>query len=144
MAAMTTVTAVGVLYRRLGEYVALADVDDAIARAARQVGLSPASPAAVVDSDLAGLAAADHDYFLDTAELRGWHSIFGNATDAGMRDVALDESPREVREVAREKIKALSGYVKDVYGVGMSTISVGSIGLDFQAGADSAGDDWSD
>ena len=136
MAAMTVLGAKGVLYRRVGEYSALADFDDALARSARLLGLTLVSPHRVTDAELSLLDAEDHDEFFDVAELRAWESILGNATDTGLRDVALDESPESVRALAKEKIKDLGKHVKDVYGVGLTRIFVGTIGLDFQAGAD--------
>lgn len=134
---MTVSEARGLLYRRVGEYSALADLDDAMARSLRLRGIRTASRSRATDDELARMVDDDVDPFLDVAELRAWESILGNATDTGLRDVALDESPATVRDAAREKIKSLSGYVKDVYGVGLATISVGTIGLDFAAGADS-------
>jgi hypothetical protein len=132
----------GIIFRRVGEYVALADLGDAMARAARQCGLSPASTTRLVDDDLLLFDAADHDKFLDVAELRAWESILGNATDVGLRDAALDDSPQAVREAAREKIKALSASVKAIYSVGLSPLKVGTIHLGFQAGGDAADSEW--
>lgn len=136
MPTMTVLDARNIVHRRVGEYVVLADLDDALAESARQVGLSPAATARLVDDDLLLLAAADHDEFLKVAELRAWESILGNANDMGLRDAAIDESPATVREAARERIKALSGYVKDVYCVGLAPVTLGVVGLDFQAGVD--------
>ena len=138
---MTALQARNLVHRRVGEYVVLADLGDALARAARQVGLSPAAPTRLVDADLVALDADDHDRFLDVAELRAWESILANATDPGLRDAALDESPSSVRELAREKIKSLGAHVKAVYGVGLASVSLGTIGLDFQAGADDTSDE---
>lgn len=136
MPTMTVQDARRILGRRIGPWIALADVDDAMARSARLRGLSPAATTRLVDADLSLLAAADHDAFLDVAELRAWESILGNATDSGLRDVGLDDSPRDVQSAAELAIKRLSVYTKAVYGIGLATISVGTIGLDFQAGAD--------
>lgn len=142
MATMLTPDARGVLYRRVGEYAALADLDDALADAGRECGLVPAATTRLVDDDLASLAAADHGKFFRVAELRAWESILGNATATGLRDVAIDEEPADVRALARDKIKDLAKYVKDVYGVGLATISVGTIGLDFAASEDDEPDDF--
>lgn len=141
MPVLTVAPARGLIYRRIGEYAGLADLDDALARAARQCGLSPAAPTRLVDADLASLDAADLDKFLDVAELRAWESIPGNATDMGLRDAAIDESPSAVREAAYRKIKDLKAYAKAVHGVGLSALGVGTLGLDFQAGADDESDD---
>lgn len=135
MATMTVARARGVLYRAIGEYAALADLNDATARAAEELGF-PVAGDRPVDADLAGIIGRDRDAFLKLSELYSWESILGNATDTGLRDVALDESPATVRDAAREKIKSLSGYVKDVYGIGLAQISTGTIGLDFAAGSD--------
>lgn len=134
MATMTVSAARRVLGRRIGPWAALADLDDAMARSARLAGLSPASVSRLVDDDLSTLD--DFDAFLDVAELRAWESILGNATDTGLRDVGLDDDPRTVREAAKEAMDRLSKYTKSVYGIGLATISTGTIGLDFQAGAD--------
>lgn len=136
MATLTVAPARGVLTRRIGEYAALADLDDAMARAARQCGLAPASPTRLVDDDLLLLDADDHDRFFDISELRAWESILGNATDPGLRDAGLDASPREVRDAAERAIKRLEVYTKNVYGLGLATISVNTIGFDFAAGAE--------
>ena len=141
MATMTAVLGRGLLYRRVGEYAALADLDDAMASAARECGLEPAATTRVVDDDLTLLPAADHERYLKVAELRAWESILGNATAMGLRDAGIDDDPEAVRNLAREKIKTLSALVKSVYGVGLAAISVGTIGLDFQAGSDSSEDD---
>lgn len=135
----------GLVFRRVGEYAALADLDDAMARAARQCGLSPAAATRLVDDDLISFDTADLDKLLDVAELRAWESILGNATEPGLRDVALDESVSTVREAARDKIKALGASVKAIYSVGLSPLRVGTIGLGFQAGAgDDDLDEWGD
>ena len=136
MATLTTAHALKVLGRRIGPWIALADAGDAMLRSARLAGLEPASASALSDADLLALEADGLDPFLDVAELRCWESILGNATATGLRDVGLDDDPREVRDAAREKLKALGKYARDVYGVGLSTLSVGTIGLNFQAGAD--------
>jgi hypothetical protein len=88
------------------------------------------------------LEVDDLDPLLEVAELRAWESILGNATEPGLRDAALDESPETVRSWAREKIKTLSAYVKAVHGVGLSGLGINTIGLDFQAGADSTEDEF--
>jgi hypothetical protein len=138
---MTKIIARRVLYRRVGEYIALADVADALAHGAREAGLAVASGQVVTDEELALLPAGDETLFYRAAELRIWESILGNATDTGLRDVALDDSPRDVRDLAKERIAALSKSLKDDHGIGVATISLGTIGLDFAARPESPGDD---
>jgi hypothetical protein len=136
MAALTVIDARGTLTRDVGEFAALADLDAAMAYASRQCGLEPASDVRLVDDDLVGLATADRDMFYDVSRLAAWRSILGNATETGLRDVGIDESPSSVRDLARDQIKDLAARVKSVYGVGLSRLGVNTIGLDFQAGAD--------
>lgn len=136
MADMIVRDARRILGRRIGPWIALADVDDAMARSARLAGLTLSGTARVTDADLAALSAAKHDEFLDVAELRCWMSILGNATDSGLRDVGLDDSVRDVRDVAEAVIKSQEKYAKDVYGVGLATLEAGTINLNFAAGAD--------
>lgn len=144
MATMTVRDARRVLGRRVGPWIALADVDDAMAEAARLAGQSTSSTTRPVDADLASLAASRHDEFLKVAELRIWESIWGNATESGLRDVGLDDAPRDVRDAAKEKIKSLSAYVKDVFGVGLAPLEIGTIHLNFAAGAGDStlSEDW--
>lgn len=141
MPVTTVVELKRVLGRHFGPWAALADLDESLARSSRQAGYPTASVVRLADADIESLAAADVDPLLDVAKLWGWESILANATDSGLRDIGLDDSVRDVRETAMEMIKQQKKYNESVHGVGLATLGVGTIGLDFQAGADDASED---
>lgn len=91
------------------------DLNGPLSWAARQVGVTLASPVTVTDSDLSGISSDDYDDFFDLAEWRTLKNIQG-ALDlvdvtAGPRSEALSQLSTQVDrmlELRRDHIEEIS------------------------------------
>jgi hypothetical protein len=121
---------------RVGPWVGLADLDDAVASGLRRCGVTPASPAAVADADLAGLPAGDLDRFYDCATARALETVLNNLTDDLLRAAGVRATAAEVRPGLERQLARLEAKLRDEYGVGLTAPTIGVIALDFNARAD--------
>jgi hypothetical protein len=99
-----------------------ADLAEPLTWAARRIGLSPASPTTVADSDLSGLGEADYDDYLDLAEYRTLKSIQGHLAlvdvTAGPRAEKLSQLASQVQamlDARKEHIEGLADAPSYVY-----------------------------
>lgn len=101
------------------------------------LGLSPVAFNAVTDADLVAVTSDQLAQLLDTAELR----ILLNVDSAYLHvDSQVDRDSQklgQIREGLKLRIADLRKTLKDTYGVGLGTLSFGSIAFDF-AEADEA------
>lgn len=107
------------------------DLNDPIGVALRTLGYSVASISKVQDSDLASLADADLDKFLDVAELRTLQSVLGNLDkvdiDAGPFSAKYGQLPRQLER----RIDRLQEKLEVEYGLGASVLDIDVINLNF-------------
>jgi hypothetical protein len=120
---------------RLGPYVGLADLNDALACSLRELGLPPAG-ATVVDADLVAVDPADWNQFDDVAMARAYETILNNLTDDLLREAGVGVKADDVRPGFERRLARLEAKLKDKYGVGLPVPSTGTIALDFQARGD--------
>lgn len=108
-----------------------ADLNDPIGYAIRFLGGTTADPSAVVDADVATVAAADLDNMLSLAGYRALLTIISSNTlndlRVGPRDEKLDQFSRRIEMRAKKLEMELE---RDV-GLGLGTVEAGVLMLDF-------------
>lgn len=119
---------------RLGPWVALADLPDALASALRELGGSPSSP--VVDADLGGVTDALTEQFDDLVLARAYETILNNLTDDLLRENGITEKAADWRPSFERRLAKLEAKLKTKYGVGLPVPTAGIISLNFQAQGD--------
>lgn len=98
------------------------------------MGIQPADPLEISDSDLAGME--DPQEFLDRAEYRLLKDIAGNIT---LTDITIGPRRENLSQLAGQldkQIDRMKLHLEQTYGVGTGSLSAGSISLDFQAKPD--------
>ena len=108
-----------------------ADLNDPIAYGVLQVGGTVASRVVVADADIATVASADEEEFLDIAELRTYQNIQGNLTLVDTEIGPRDEKLGQLQSVLEKLIAAKEKRLKELYNFGLPTLEVGVIELDF-------------
>lgn len=108
------------------------DLNDPIAWALRQCGLSTADPTAPTDAELAGVGTADLDKFTDHTELRALESALTRYT--GIDTTTQGEGQRHDQLGARleRAIARKQAQIARDYGTNAATLTAGAIGLAFQ------------
>ena len=141
---LTRAQAESILIRRCGKLLtaaeldgttvsgANADLNDPIASALRQCGLTVANIASVADSDLTALADSDIDKLLDLSELRTLESCLGNLDLVDVADGVLKESFGQLGARLERAIERKRTAITRTYGIGLGTLSSGLIDLGFQ------------
>lgn len=124
------------LARRCGAWAALADVDEAIATALASLGVTPDDPGALADSDLDTVEAAQVVQVLDVAEWRVLESALNNCDERSLREVGIDMTPKDARDALRMRVDRLYARVREAYGIGQGTLSVGVLSIDMAAKGD--------
>lgn len=109
-----------------------ADLNDPIASALRQCGLTVANIGNVADSDLAALADSDIDKLLDLAELRVLESCLGNLDLVDVKAGPIEEKLGQVGARLEAAITRKRTAITRTYGIGLGTLSAGLIDLGFQ------------
>lgn len=112
------------------------DLNDPIGFGIRRAGGSVSSIALVVDADVLTVGASDVDQLLDLSELRLLFNIKGAWAKTDISAGLLTEKLGDFAKQIDEDIKMLKEHMLDSYGIGGSTISSGSIRLDFQTTMD--------
>lgn len=116
--AITRVTGETVIVKRLGPLMTAAgmavtivgtnaDLNDPLAWATRALGHSTASVATVTNAELASVAAADYDNFLDLAEYRTLQNILGALDDVDIVVGPRSEKLSQLAEQAQKKLDRL-------------------------------------
>lgn len=118
-----------ILNRRLGPWAALADLDDAAGFSLRQLGIEPASPAAVVDADFSTVVSGQMNALLDVAEWRMLWAILNNLSAEELARIGVTEDADKVAARLRARLDRLGAYVRDAYGMGLPTLVVGVVDL---------------
>lgn len=148
--ALTRANVESILIRRVGRLMTAADMDgstvagtnadlnDPIGYALRASGLSVSSVAAVADADVAGVGDDLIDQVLDIAEWRTLLSIEGNYDDVDISANGRSESLSQTMKQVQAKIDRLQKRITEIHGVGLGTLTGGSIALDFMAKGDDA------
>ena len=93
-----------------------ADLNGPLSTALRKMGLAPASPITVTDTDLANLTDADIDEYLDRAELRLLENIHRNYTLVDIKSGPQDEKLSQLAAQLEKSIELLSAKIKSEYG----------------------------
>lgn len=109
-----------------------ADLNDPLASALRQCGLTVANIASVADSDISALADTDIDKLLDLAELRVLESCLGNLDLVDVTAGPIKESLGQLGSRLEAAITRKGRAVEKKYGIGLGTLSSGLIDLGFQ------------
>ena len=108
-----------------------ADLNDPIAYGVLQSGGTVASRVLVTDADIATVASADEEQFLDIAELRTLQNVQGNLvvidTAIGPRDEKLGQLLATLDKIVERKEER----IEDLYGLGVAPLEVGVINLNF-------------
>lgn len=129
---MTRSSLVAVLNRRVGPWVALADLDDAASYALRTFGIAVADPAAVADADLSLVTADQSNGVLDVAEWRALESVLNNLTPDELRKVGVTADPAAVSLLLRQRADRLYARVRDSYSIGLPTLQIAVVALNSQ------------
>lgn len=139
---LTRIDAETILIRRCGAKMVAAgmdgvtivgtnvDVIDPLVSALLAMGYSPASIAAVTNTDLA--AVDDINQILDRAELRLLQNIAGNLVMVDITVGPRRESLSQLSEWVEKQITRIEARNAKAYGDSLGTLSGGSISLDFQ------------
>lgn len=142
--ALTRASLESILIRRAGKQLTAAsldgttvdgtnaDLNDPLASALRQCGLSVANIASVSDSDLSALDDADIDKLLDLAELRTLESCLGNLDLVDVTAGPIKESFGQIGSRLEKAIERKRAAITRTYGIGMGSLSAGLIDLGFQ------------
>lgn len=109
-----------------------ADLNDPIGNALLGMGITPASIVAITDADLSGVASDNYEEFLDRAQYRLLKNIAGNLDLVDIQVGPRRESLSQIHEQVQKEIETLELSLAKQYGVGLGTLSTGTIELDFQ------------
>jgi hypothetical protein len=120
------------LNRRWGECAALADTQDALFRSADLIPLTLTTIGVVVDADLVQVTAAQYPQLMDVAEERGLATILANLDKTNLTAIGVYTDPEKLRLKYQALLDRMRKYIKDTYGIGLPTISVGVIDMNFQ------------
>lgn len=127
---------------RGGEWITLAGLtapdafDSPIAYGLRQLRLSPADPTAPADADLAGVLPDQEDRLLDSAEVRLLENCLAGLGKS-LYDQKVGAAARSLGQVRASLEKLLARrweMLRTRYGIGLGTITGGTIDLDFAEG----------
>lgn len=107
------------------------DLSGPLAFAARQVGLTLASPITCSTTDLAALEDSMMDEFLDRAELRLLENILGNIDVVNIKLGPHWEEKNQLAEQLQKQIAIRRSAVSATYGDDLSELTAGSVLLNF-------------
>lgn len=107
------------------------DLNDPIGEAIRHLGYTVASITSVADVDLLPVTIAQYSELLDVAELRTLYSIQGNYTLVDVTIGPRDERLSKLADVIEKAIARKERLTSNLYGVGLSDISVELINYKF-------------
>ena len=110
-----------------------ADLAGPIAYGLRGLGVTLSNPTNPADADLAGLASSSYDQLYDAAEVRMLENALSNlgATlvdqTMGVETLRLSQARASLETLLERKLALLQSR----YGIGLSTLTGGTINLDF-------------
>lgn len=102
----------------------------ALATAARDSGLCPASPFALTDADLSAADVSLASELADLSELRTLETVMNALMKPDQRASLGEKRWGQFRAEMEETLKRRAQYVEDRYGVGRGTIVGGVVGLE--------------
>lgn len=105
------------------------DLDDPFAWATRQLGHTTADVSDVTDAEMASVAVADYDNFLDLAEYRTLQNILGSLDDVDLAVGPRAEKFSQLAAQARKKLDRLEARLGTWLDVGMVAPSYQAITL---------------
>jgi len=108
------------------------DLNDPIGNALLGMGIAPASIVLVTDADLSGISNDDLEQFFDRAQYRLLKNIAGNLDVVDIQVGPRRESLSQIHEQIQKEIETLELSLAKQYGVGLGSMSTGTIQLDFQ------------
>lgn len=106
-----------------------ADLNDPIATALIQMGVTPANISAITDSDLASVT--DVIQIADLAELRLLENIVGNLDVVDLAVGPRRESLNQMTENCEKAIARLTKKIQHQYGIGITNLQNGTLALNF-------------
>lgn len=141
--ALTRAQVEAVLVRRLTKFLTQAgmavttdgtnaDLNDPIGYAVRRMGGTVASIAAVADTDLAVISAADTDQLLDLAELRALQSIETHLVDVDVVTGPVRVSKSQLAAQIAKTIDRKATQIANDYGAGV-TAEIGTLDLNLSS-----------
>lgn len=113
-----------------------ADLTDALASAARRIGVPLASLAALTDADLSALADSDLDQYLSLAELALLEKALGNYDLVNIRVGQRSEDLSDLAARLERAIERKRALLLTLYGIGAQTLTAGVIDLGFAENGD--------
>lgn len=129
---LTVVTCSVVLNRRWGECAALADVQDALSWSAGYLNITPANVGVVVDNDVLVITSATYPQFIDVAEVRGIMTILNNLDPVNLTAIGVFTDPEKLRLKYQNLLDKRLSFIMKSYSVGLPTLAVGVINMNFQ------------
>lgn len=121
---------------RLGPWVGLADLSDALAFSLNELGLPTASQGAVVNGDLTAVDADQYNQLDDMVMCRAYETILNNLTDDLLREAGINEKASDWRSSFERRLAKAKDDLKDKYGIGLPIPSAGIISMNFQQQGD--------
>jgi len=134
--ALTRVIAETIMVKRLGPMMTAAgmavtivgtnaDLNDPLAWATRQLDHATANADTVTDAELASVAVADYDDFLDLAEYRTLQNVLGALDDVDLTVGPRSEKLSQLAAQAQKKLDRLEERLDNyMYATGSSYISM--------------------
>lgn len=131
-----------ILIRRCGKLLTAAGLDgttvtganpdlvDPIGFALRYIGLNPASPTVITDSDLSQVPIDDYDQLFDVAELRTLENVQGNLAIVNITVGSRSESFSDLSSRLNAAIERKRAQVLQDYGATALSIEAGNVALD--------------
>lgn len=108
-----------------------ADLNDPIATALMQTGITPANVVSIADGDLA--AVTDFLKLCDLAELRLLENILGNADKVTLQAASGSESFSDFVTATENLIERKEQAIQRKHGIGLGATTTGKRSLNFQA-----------
>ena len=112
------------------------DLVDPIVFALLCMDIVPASPIALTDSDVSGVADTDISKLLDLAEMRLLENIVGNLALVDITVGPRKEALNQLVDQTEKAIARLSSRIATMYGFGVGALDSGVVSLDFMSKGD--------
>lgn len=129
---LTVNTCSVILNRRWGECAGLADMQDALSWSASYLPLIPTTIGVIVDADTAVVTSAQYPQFIDVAEVRGLITILENLDPVNLTAIGVTTDPDKLRLKYQGALDRLLKFIMKAYGIGLPTLAVGVIDMNFQ------------
>lgn len=133
MTAPTFAQLSGLVATRVGAWVALVNLSDAIATGLRSLGIYPQSPVAVLDLDLSTIQGDQISQLLDVAEWRALESALNNCDELQLRAAGIHEDPDKARAILQQRASRQADRIQRAWMVNLPTLAVDVVTLGFAA-----------